>query len=353
MANRFRSFVRFCGAAELASIGVLVLALAIPLLSSSPFLVSLVTQILIAIPAAFSVYVMLRMDLMTFAVPAFMALGAYSAAIVSLRAGITDTIALTVLSFAVPALVALPLGALVLRLRGVYFVLVTFLLAQITQLLLFETPTITGGSNGLAGMPATTLFGVALEDNRAVLYLAIALALLAAAITVVLTRYYRQHFAAIKENQILAESLGLVVWHYKMVGFAVAAGLAGIAGFSLVNMLLTAHPSSFSAMSSVDYIAYTIVGGAGSMLGPVVGSTLLVTATNLFSNRGEYSPGFFGLLIIIVVLAMKDGIVGTAIRLAQRYRERRREMVHTPAQVPLPPAAAAKPAPAVDQTVER
>jgi branched-chain amino acid transport system permease protein len=353
MTDRFRSFVRFCGAAELTSIGILVLAFGIPLLSSSPFLVSLVTQILIAIPAAFSVYVMLRMDLMTFAVPAFMAMGAYSAAIVGLRASITDTIVLTALSFAVPALVALPLGALVLRLRGVYFVLVTFLLSQITQLLLFETPKLTGGSNGLAGMPATTLFGVALEDNRAVLFLAIALALLAAAITMVLTRYYRQHFAAIKENQILAESLGLVVWHYKMLGFAVAAGLAGIAGFSLVNMLLTAHPSSFSAMSSVDYIAYTIVGGAGSMFGPIVGSALLVTANNMFSNRGEYSPGFFGLLIIIVVLAMKDGIVGTAIKLAQRYRGRSRRIVLTPTQIPLQPAAAAEQTPVADQTVER
>ena len=70
---------------------------------------------------------MLRMDLMTFAVPAFMAMGAYSAAIAGLRCGITDTILLAALSFAVPALVALPLGAMVLRLRGVYFVLVTFL----------------------------------------------------------------------------------------------------------------------------------------------------------------------------------------------------------------------------------
>jgi branched-chain amino acid transport system permease protein len=353
MAERIKSFVRFCGTAELVSIAMIALAVAVPLLSSNPFLGSLVTQILIAIPAAFSVYIMLRMDLMTFAVPAFMALGAYSAAIAGLRAGITDTLALTALSFALPALVALPLGALVLRLRGVYFVLVTFLLSQITQLLLFETPTITGGSNGLAGMPATTLFGIALEDNRAVLFLAIALALLAAAITMVLTRYYRQHFAAIKENQILAESLGLVVWHYKMIGFAIAAGLSGIAGFSLLNMLLTAHPSSFSAMSSVDYIAYTIVGGAGSMLGPVVGSTLLVTASNLLSSRGEYAPGFFGLLIIIVVLGMKDGMIGTLIRLVQRARQRRRGIDLMPKPVPLQPTVVPEQTPAVDQTVER
>jgi branched-chain amino acid transport system permease protein len=315
-----------------------VLAFGIPFLSSSPFIGSLVTQILIAIPAAFSVYVMLRMDLMTFAVPAFMAMGAYSAAIAGLRCGITDTILLAALSFAVPALVALPLGAMVLRLRGVYFVLVTFLLAQITQLVLFETPQFTGGSNGLAGMPATTLFGLALEDNRSVLLLAVGLALVAAIITTALTRHYRQHFAAIKENQVLAESLGLVVWHYKMLGFTIAAGLAGIAGFSLLNMLLTAHPSSFDAMSSVNYIAYAIVGGAGSMLGPVVGSVVLVTATNLFSTRGEYSPGFLGVLILIVVLAMKEGIVGTALRLI-RNRARRREFPLAPADMPYLPVA--------------
>jgi branched-chain amino acid transport system permease protein len=202
-------------------------------------------------------------------------------------------------------------------------------------------------------MPATTLFGLALEDNRAVLFLAIALALLAAAITTVLTRYYRQHFAAIKENQVLAESLGLVVWHYKMIGFAVAAGLSGIAGFSLLNMLLTAHPSSFSAMSSVDYIAYTIVGGASSMLGPVVGSVLLVTAGNMLSSRGEYAPGFFGLLIMIVVLGMKDGIVGTLIKLVQRARPRPREIGRMPEQVPLQSTVAPEQTPAVDQTVER
>ena len=351
MVRLFKSLVRFCGAAELVTIAILVLAFAIPFLSSSPFTVSLVTQILIAIPASLSVYVMLRMDLMTFAVPAFMAMGAYSAAIAGLRGGITDTILLTALSFGVPALVALPLGSLILRLRGVYFVLVTFLLSEITQLLLFETPTLTGGSNGLAGMPATTLFGITLEANQSVLLLAVGLALLAAIITMILTRYFRQHFAAIKENQVLAESFGLVVWHQKMLGFTVAAGLSGIAGFSLLNMLLTAHPSSFDAMSSVNYIGYAIVGGATSMLGPIVGSTVLVTATNVFSTRGEYSPGFFGVLILIVVLVMKEGIVGTAINLVQRYRDRRRKSI-LKATTDIPHLQAADPTPAVERRVK-
>jgi branched-chain amino acid transport system permease protein len=305
---------------EIAAILVLLACLAIPFITEDPFVYSVANQIFIAITAAFSVYLMLKMDLLTFAVPVFMAVGGYTVAIAGLKGGVTDTFLLTVLSFVVPALIALPLGILVLRLKGVYFVLVTFVLAEITQLVLFETPGLTGGSNGLVGMPATTLFGLELADNRAVLLLAIAVAVAAAIITALVTSYHRQNFAAIEENETLAQSLGLVVWRYKVLGFVVAAGLAGMAGFSLVNMLLTAHPTSFSPSSSVNYIAYTIVGGRVSMLGPLVGSALLVWTSNLFSNQGQYSQGLFGLLIVIVVLVARGGIVGTVSNLASLIR---------------------------------
>lgn len=298
------------GGAELICLLILTACFAIPLLGTSPATLSLATQIMIGIMGAMSVYIMMRMDLMSFAVPAFMAAGGYCAAIASLRFGIIDTVLLAVLSFLVPALLALPLGWMVLRLKGVYFVLVTFVVAEIVPLLLFETPSLTGGSNGLAGLPAPSFFGVLLEDNRSVLFLAIALALACGAITVIVTRRYRQHFAAIEEEPILAQSLGLVVWRYKVLGFCVAAGVAGLGGFALVNMLLTAHPSSFSAISSVNYIAYAIVGGKASILGSLVGSSLLIWASNVFSFQGEYSQGLFGLLLIFVVLVAKGGIMG-------------------------------------------
>jgi branched-chain amino acid transport system permease protein len=323
---------------EIATILLLVAALALPFATEDPFVYSVANQVMIALTASFSVYLMLRMDLLTFAVPAFMAVGGYAAAIAGLKGGITDALVLTGLSFAVPALLALPLGALVLRLRGVYFVLVTFVLTEITQLLLFETPDLTGGSNGLVGMPPTTLFGADLGDNRSVLLLAIGVAILAALVTALVSGFLRQHFAAIEENEVLAQSLGLVVWQFKVVGFVVAAGLAGMAGFSLVNMLLTAHPTSFSPVSSVNYIAYTIVGGRGSLLGPLVGSTLLVWMSNLFSNQGQYSPGLFGLLIIVAVLVAKGGIVGAVLRLRRRPAPSRA----APAR-PAPPPAAAHP----------
>ena len=332
MAHRIGRHAGTPGPGEIASTVIVALAFAIPFFSDSPFVYSLANQILIAIMAAFSVYIMLRMDLMTFAVPAFMALGGYAFAIAALRGGITDTIVLGALSFAVPALVALPLGVLILRLRGVYFVLVTFVLTQILDLLLFETPGLTGGANGLVGMPATTLFGLTLADNRGVLFVAAGLTLTATLITAGLTSYFRQQFAAIEENELLAQSLGLVTWRYKVLGFVVAAGVAGMAGFALVNMLLTAHPTSFSPISSVNYIGYAIIGGRGSMLGPIIGSSFLVWATNMFSIQGEYSQGLFGVLIIIVFMLAKGGIVGTVASLLRRFAGGRRGASGVPSQ---------------------
>ena len=335
MAFQFtRRFGAF-GLGEIAATVIAALAFAIPVFAESPHIYSVANQILIAIMASFSVYIMLRMDLMTFAVPSFMALGGYAVAIASLRGGITDTIVLAVLSFAVPALFALPLGALVLRLRGVYFVLVTFVLTEILQLVLFETPGLTGGSNGLVGMPATTLFGLTLGDNRGVLFVAAGLTFASVLITSALTGYFRQHFAAIEENEVLAQSLGLVVWRYKALGFVVAAGLSGMAGFALVNMLLTAHPTSFSPISSVNYIGYAIIGGRSSILGPIIGSSILVWATDVFAVRGEYSPGLFGALIVVVVMLAKGGIVGLGEALMRRYTGAGRDAQ----DVPPPPGA--------------
>jgi branched-chain amino acid transport system permease protein len=323
---------RAVGGAEIASIVILLGALAVPFVTTDPLVYSVSNQALIAVIAAFSVYIMLRMNLLTFAVPTFMALGGYAVALAALK-GTTDVIVLTVLSFVVPAVVALPLGALVLRLRGVYFVLVTFVLTEILQLVIFETPGLTGGANGLAGIPAATFFGLALADNRAVLVLATALTLVSAVITAAMTRGFRQHFAAIEENEILAQSLGLIVWRFKALGFVVAAGLAGLAGFSLVSMLLTAHPTSFSSAAAINYITYTIVGGRTSILGPMVGSALLVWAANVFGGQGQYSQGLFGLLIIVVILAARGGIVGTIGSIVQRVLRARRSPVTRPAPV--------------------
>ncbi|WP_454915983.1 branched-chain amino acid ABC transporter permease [Xanthobacter sediminis] len=308
----------FFGAHEWTAIALVLAAFATPSLTGNPQVLSVVNQTLIAGTAALSVYIMLRMDLMSFAVPTFMAVGGYTAALLGLRAGLTDVLLLGLAAFIVPALVAIPLGALILRLKGVYFVLVTFVLTEILQLLLFEAEPITGGSNGLVGMPVVTFFGTELASMSQVLLTTCGLSLAGVLATAVFTRRFRYEFAAIEKNDVLAESLGLACWKYKAVGFAVAAGVSGLAGFALVNMLMTAHPSSFSSLSSVNYITYAVVGGKGSILGSLLGAGLLVTASDAFAFRGELSPGLFGLLIILVTLGARDGLIGLIGRVFRR-----------------------------------
>jgi len=294
---------------ELISVLVLAAGFFVPMYTRSVLVYSILNQAFIGVIAAQSVWIMLRMNLLSFASPAFMAMGGYTVAIAG-QHDITNALILVPAAFLIPALTSIPLGAMVLRLRGTYFVLVTFVLSQILQLLLFETPGLTGGSNGISGIPPVTLFDMEFGSNKMVLKFACGLAILATIITGVVTRWFRQPFAAIEENEVLAESLGLVVWRYKALGFMVSAGVAGLAGYSLVNMLLTAHPTSFESGSAVDFIAYTIIGGRATILGPLLGTGILVYATNLFGTHGQYAQGLYGVLIILVVLVARGGLTG-------------------------------------------
>lgn len=301
------------------SVVVLLPLLVVPFLSGVPLLQSLTHQVVIGTIAGFGVYIMLRMDLLTFTVPAFMAVGGYTAAKLAV-AGTTNLIVLTVASFIVPVLFAIPIGLLVLRLRGVYFIFFTFILNEVLQVVIFVTPKLTGGPNGIADIPSPTLFGLTFGTSGLVVLVTVLLGIVAALVTLAVTQRYRSEFSSIQENEPLTQSLGLAVWRYRSIGFLASAGVSGLGGFALVNMLTTAHPSSFSSFSAINYVAYAIVGGRGSMLGTVVGAALLILTSNYFSSEGVYSAALFGVLLIVVVMAAPEGIVGEI----RRFLEGRR-----------------------------
>jgi branched-chain amino acid transport system permease protein len=295
--------------------------LAVPFFSKDPLIYSLSAQSAIGVAAAMGIYVMLRLGLLSFSVPSFMALGGYAAAIAA-NAGWTNLLLLLVVSAVVPALVAVPLGALVLRLKGVYFIFITFVFNEILQLVIFDTPTLTGGANGIAGVPAASLFSVNMNSPAATVVVTVAICTVATLVTLVVTHVLRPEFASIEENETLAESLGAAPWKYRTIGFVASAAVSGLAGFALVNMLSTAHPSSFTSWSVNNYIAYVFVGGRGNLLGVVIGSLLLIGMTNVFSSYASLSSGMFGLLLVIVMTVAPGGIVGTIGKLFGRFRAR-------------------------------
>ena len=308
--QRIRDF-RF----DVWGVAIMLPLLLIPWLARNPLYLSLTHQSVVGIIAAMGVYIMLRMNLLPFTVPAFMAVGGYAAAMLAAWGGITNLIALMAASFFIPMLFAVPLGVLVLRLKGVYFIFFTFILNEILQIAIFETPGLTGGADGIAGVPAATLFGIDFGTPRLLLLVTVITGIVAATVTLSVTHRYRAEFAAIEENETLAESLGLAVWRYRSIGFLFSAGVSGLAGFALVHMLSTAHPSSFASFSAINYLAYAFVGGRSTLLGPVVGAALLVIMSNMFSSQGFYASALFGLLLMVVVMAAPGGLVGEARRI--------------------------------------
>ena len=170
-----------------------------------------------------------------------MAMGGYAAAMLA-KAGTTDLLLLMAIAFVVPALAAVPLGTLVLRLKGVYFIFITFIFNEILQLILFETPSLTGGSDGISAVPPATLFGMDLGSPSRLVLVTVAVCIIATLCTLAVTQRFRPEFTSIEENETLAESLGVAVWKYRTIGFVASAGVSGLAGFALVNMLSTAHP---------------------------------------------------------------------------------------------------------------
>jgi branched-chain amino acid transport system permease protein len=295
----------------------------VPLVTKNALLNSLTYQSAIGVSAAVAVYVMLRMGLLSFTVPAFMAIGGYAAAMLA-KSGTTELIPLLLIAFVVPAIVALPLGTLVLRLKGVYFIFVTFIFNEILQLIIFETPKLTGGSDGISGIPSATLFGMDLGTPQRQVMVTLVVCIVAAISALAVTQRFRPEFTSIEENETLAESLGVAVWKYRTIGFSASAGVSGLAGFALVNVLSTAHPSSFASWSVNSYIAYVFVGGRNTMLGVVVGSLLLVTMTNVFSAYAHLSAGLFGVLLLVVMMAAPGGLVGTVVRRYDARKERLR-----------------------------
>jgi branched-chain amino acid transport system permease protein len=306
--NRHRDFKL-----DLWSFVLLLPLLVVPLVTSSPLLNSLTYQSAIGVSAAMAVYIMLRMGLLSFTVPAFMAMGGYAAAMLA-KSGSTHLLLLMAIAFVVPALLAIPLGALVLRLKGVYFIFITFIFNEILQLVLFETPTLTGGSDGISAVPPASLWGLGLGSPKGLVLVTVVVCLVATLSALAVTQRFRPEFTSIEENETLAESLGVAVWKYRTIGFVASAGVSGLAGFSLVNMLSTAHPSSFASWSVNSYIAYAFVGGRNTMLGIVVGSLLLIVMTNVFSAYAHLSAGLFGILLLVVMMAAPGGLVGTCLR---------------------------------------
>jgi branched-chain amino acid transport system permease protein len=211
------------------------------------------------------------------------------------------------------------IGSLAIRRQGIYFAMVTLALAQMVFFFFLQAP-FTGGEDGLQGVPRGTLFGIDLADDINLYYLV--LAIFASAFWLIqrtIHSPFGQILKAIRENEPRAISLGYDVARYKLLAFVLSAGLAGLAGATKTLVFKFATLTDAHWHTSGEVVLMTLLGGMGTVFGPVVGATVIVTLQNELADKvGSLVTVIMGAIFVICVLAFRRGIVGESIALYQR-----------------------------------
>ena len=237
---------------------------------------------------------------------------------------------------AAAALIGLVMGLLAIRRQGIYFTMITLALAQMLFFLCLQAP-FTGGEDGLQGVPRGSLLG-ALDLNRDLTLYYVVLAICVAGFALIVRTVHSpfgQVLKAVKENEPRAVSLGYDADRYKLLAFVLSAALAGLAGATKTVVL------GFETLTDVHWtmsglvVLMTLVGGLGTLSGPLIGSAVVVllenkigefgnllaalTSVEWFKTLGESVTMVTGLIFVVCVLAFRRGIMGEIIAwLAQR-----------------------------------
>lgn len=210
-------------------------------------------------------------------------------------------------------------GLLAIRRQGIYFAMITLALAQMVYFFLLQAP-FTGGEDGLQGVPRGSLFGLDLADDMKLYY--VVFGICAVAFWLIYRTIYSpfgQVLKAIRENEPRAISLGYDVSRYKLLAFVLSATIAGLAGATKMLVFTFASLTDAHWHTSGEVVLMTILGGMGTVLGPVVGATAIVTLQSELADKvGSLVTVIMGTIFVLCVMAFRRGIVGEAAALYRR-----------------------------------
>lgn len=298
------------------------------LLAAAPFAVlsAFVTHIGVMIgiytTLALSMNLMLRIGQISFAHGAFMGLGAYGSALMMMRLDLPFAVAFFGAALGV-TLLAWLVGVLFLRIRGVYFVLLTFAFGEIIVLTFVEWVSLFGGSGGLPGVPSPSLFGYAISGREAFYLLSLALAAFAyASVRAIYSTELGGVITSLDENEALTRSLGIDSRRYRLLTFCFSAFLAGMAGALYGHYLTLVTPEDYGFWVPVNLVMMNVIGGIAHPVGSVLGALLLVPLPELLRDAKQYQMLLYGIVLIFFLLFMPDGVHGLINKLKGRLTGR-------------------------------
>jgi branched-chain amino acid transport system permease protein len=248
----------------------------------------------------------------------FLAIGAYTAALLTIHAPAVPVVVSLAAAGAVTAVVGLGFGVPCLRLSGLYLAMATLAFGFVITEAILNLDGLTRGADGLR-VPVARLgaFALASETARYYLVAVVAALLVAAAANLARTRTGRA-LLAIRESEIAAQASGVPVARYKTVAFGLSAFYTGVAGGLFAFVVGFLSPDAFDVFISVDFIVMIILGGLGSVPGSVVGAAVVTVLHDSLAAFQNYRPLIFGVILIACMLFMPGGIIGVGARLARR-----------------------------------
>ena len=248
--------------------------------------------------------------LLSFGHAAFFGTGAYITAHVMKEWGLTPEVGL-ILGVLCSTALGYVFGALAIRRQGIYFAMITLALAQVIYFLATQVP-FTNGEDGIQGVPRGKFLGfIDLSTSTPMYYFALAVFIAAFfLIKRIVNSPFGQVLKSIRENEPRAISLGYDVNRYKLIAFTLSAGLAGLGGGLKSLVLQLASLSDVFWHTSGEAVLMTILGGIGTLWGPVAGAAIIVNLQNYLANLGGWSTITTGVIFVVCVLAFRRGIVG-------------------------------------------
>jgi branched-chain amino acid transport system permease protein len=295
---------------------ILVVLAVIPFLTREPYVFHILCLIGINIIFAASLNAILNIGELNLAQAAFMGIGAYASTLLVTRAGLSFWIALPLSSF-IAAVISLVIGLLTLRFKGAYFLLFTFLFAELVRILLSNFGIgIFGGIPGITNIPKPCLdlggfFSITFHSKIEFYYLILTVTVIT---ILILGRIDRSRtgmiFSAISQSESLAESIGISTMKFKILGVAIGCFFAGTAGSLYAHFVGIITPSDFTIHSVLAPIAYVVVGGMGTVMGPVIGTAFLMTLSHFFLRQlSFYELLVYGIIIVAIIRFMPEGLI--------------------------------------------
>jgi len=292
-----------------------VVAIVWPLIINEGFLLHIAILVLLYSIGAASLHLIIRMGQLSLCHAAFMGLGGYTSALLTTRAELPFIVAF-VASFLVPAGAALIVGPILLRLKGVFFVLITFTFGEIVRMTLNEWQSLTGGADGIFRIPPPHPF---LAPRLHYYYFALVMAVLCVgAVASLLRSPFGRVIDSIREGDRLAESSGVPVFRFKVMTFVIACGLVGLQGSLQAHYIRYLSPNAYTFLESLNFIIMNVIGGVNSLVGPQIGAIFQTSLPEVLRGWVEYQRFLYGVILVLVMLYAPGGLVELARRLGRR-----------------------------------